>query len=198
MAHCENLINNTEDIVVAISHMVVGLCSVTILPLASTYVCQERAAMTSSSSAHLASPPLPGERRTLGGREGRCGGLGIPPWLLAWAIFVRGIRSEWGQNVSRRLGRPIKLRRSWERWERGGAGGSREVIIRACAQTKCTHAYEATLPNSHKQKNTCAHAHRRAQRHAKHALGHSQSNESSQLGSPSPGLAVFLQSERPC
>lgn len=40
MAHYENVINNTEDIVVAISHMVVGLCSVTILPLASTYVCQ--------------------------------------------------------------------------------------------------------------------------------------------------------------
>lgn len=55
-----------------------------------------------------------------------------------------------------------------------------------------------SLPNSHKQKNTCAHAHRRAQRHAKHALGRSQSNESSQLGSPSPGPAVFLQSERPC
>lgn len=30
MAHYENLINNTEDIVVAISHMVVGLYSVTI------------------------------------------------------------------------------------------------------------------------------------------------------------------------
>lgn len=61
MAHCENLINNTEDIVVAISHMVVGLCSVTTLPLASTYVCQKRAAMTSSTSAHLALPlpPLP-------------------------------------------------------------------------------------------------------------------------------------------
>ena len=29
-AHYENLINNTEDIVVAISHMVVGLYSVTI------------------------------------------------------------------------------------------------------------------------------------------------------------------------
>lgn len=63
MAHYENVINNTEDIVVAISHMVVGLCSVTILPLASTYVCQRRAAMTSSSSAHLA---LPTERHSLG------------------------------------------------------------------------------------------------------------------------------------
>lgn len=63
MAHYENVINNTEDIVVAISHMVVGLCSVTILPLASTYVCQRRAAMTSSSSAHLA---LPTESHTLG------------------------------------------------------------------------------------------------------------------------------------
>lgn len=62
MAHYENVINNTEDIVVAISHMVVRLCSVTILPLASTYVCQRRAAMTSSSSAHLA---LPTERHTL-------------------------------------------------------------------------------------------------------------------------------------
>lgn len=74
MAHYENVINNTEDIVVAISHMVVGLCSVTILPLASTYVCQRRAAMTSSSSAHLA---LPTERQTLG-VGGRDGG-GIPP-----------------------------------------------------------------------------------------------------------------------
>lgn len=69
MAHYENLINNTEDIVMAISHMVVGLCSVTILPLASTYVCQRRAAMTSSSSAHLA---LPTERHTLGLGRGRC------------------------------------------------------------------------------------------------------------------------------
>ena len=76
MAHYENVINNTEDIVVAISHMVVGLCSVTILPLASTSVCQRRAAMTSSSSAHLA---LPTERHTLG--VGGEGGeeLGIPP-----------------------------------------------------------------------------------------------------------------------
>lgn len=54
MAHYESLINNTEDIVVAISHMVMGLCSVTILPLASTYVCHRRAAMTSWSCAHLA------------------------------------------------------------------------------------------------------------------------------------------------
>lgn len=53
----------------AISHMVVGLCSVTILPLASTYVCQGRAAMTSSSSAHLA---LPTERHTLGLGRGWC------------------------------------------------------------------------------------------------------------------------------
>lgn len=65
MARYENVINNTEDIVVAISHMVVGLCSVTILPLASTYVCQERASMTSLGSAHLAlslcptTPPAP-------------------------------------------------------------------------------------------------------------------------------------------
>lgn len=59
MAHCENLINNTEDIVVAISHMVVGLCSVTTLPLASTYVCQKHAAMTSCTSAHLALPLPP-------------------------------------------------------------------------------------------------------------------------------------------
>lgn len=56
MARYENVINNTEDIVVAISHMVVGLRSVTISPLASTYVCQRRAAMTSSSSAHLVLP----------------------------------------------------------------------------------------------------------------------------------------------
>lgn len=74
MAHYENVINNTEDIVVAISHMVVGLCSVTILPLASTYVCQRRAAMTSSSSAHLA---LPTERNTPRGGGG--GERGIPP-----------------------------------------------------------------------------------------------------------------------
>lgn len=55
MAHYENVINNTEDIVVAISHMVVGPCSVTILPLASPYVCQEHAPMTSSTLAHLPS-----------------------------------------------------------------------------------------------------------------------------------------------
>lgn len=61
MAHYENVINNTEDIVVAISHMVVGLCSVTILPLASPYVCQERAPMTSSTLAHL--PPSTWEKR---------------------------------------------------------------------------------------------------------------------------------------
>lgn len=67
MARYENVINNTEDIVVAISHMVVGLCSVTILPLASTSVCQRHAAMTSSSSAHLA---LPAERHPLRGRRG--------------------------------------------------------------------------------------------------------------------------------
>lgn len=70
-AQYENLINNTENIVVAISHMVVGLRSVTILPLASTYVCQRRTAMTSSSSAHLARPT---ERHMLGWGE-----LGIPP-----------------------------------------------------------------------------------------------------------------------
>lgn len=67
-AHYENLINNTENIVVAISHMVVGLRSVTILPLASTYVCQRRTAMTSSSSAHLARPT---ERHMLGWGGGR-------------------------------------------------------------------------------------------------------------------------------
>lgn len=61
MAHYENVINNTEDIVVAISHMVVGPCSVTILPLASPYVCQERAPMTSSTLAHL--PPSTWEKR---------------------------------------------------------------------------------------------------------------------------------------
>lgn len=60
MAHYENVINNTEDIVVAISHMVVGPCSVTILPLASPYVCQERAPMTSSTQAHL--PPSTWEK----------------------------------------------------------------------------------------------------------------------------------------
>lgn len=60
MAHYENVINNTEDIVVAISHMVVGPCSVTILPLASPYVCQKRAPMTSSTPAHL--PPSTWEK----------------------------------------------------------------------------------------------------------------------------------------
>lgn len=54
MAHYENLINNAEDIVVAISHMVVGLFSVTNLPLASTYVCQSHASVTSWGSVHLA------------------------------------------------------------------------------------------------------------------------------------------------
>lgn len=72
MALYENVINNTADIVVAISHMVVGLCSVTNLPLASTYVCQRRAAMTRSSSAHLA---LPTERCALGAEDE----LGVPP-----------------------------------------------------------------------------------------------------------------------
>lgn len=62
MAHYENLINNTEDIVVAISHMVVGLYSVTIQPLASTYVCQNRASVTSWSSAHLAESPVSNTR----------------------------------------------------------------------------------------------------------------------------------------
>lgn len=76
MALYENVINNTEDIVVAISHMVVGLCSVTILPLASTYVCQRRVALTSSSSAHLA---LPAESRLLG-VEGA--GYSLPEQLL--------------------------------------------------------------------------------------------------------------------
>lgn len=54
MAWYENVINNTEDTVVAISHMVVGPRSVTILPLASTYVCQTCGPTTGSGSAHLA------------------------------------------------------------------------------------------------------------------------------------------------
>lgn len=126
MAHYENLINNTEDIVVAISHMVVGLCSVTILPLASTYVCQRRAAMTSSSCAHLA---LPTERHTLG-----VGGGGYSSWLPAWVNFVCGIRSDWGQNVNWHPGWPIKL---WCSWEREGRGAeqreeTQKIIILAC------------------------------------------------------------------
>lgn len=79
MARYENVINNTEDIVVAICHMVVGLRSVTILRLASTYVCQRRGAMTSSSSAHLA---LPAERHTPGVEGGVVGG-NYSSWLLA-------------------------------------------------------------------------------------------------------------------
>lgn len=82
MALYENVINNTADIVVAISHMVVGLCSVTNLPLASTYVCQRRAAMTSLSSAHLA---LPTERCTLGAEDE----LGVPPGFMPeWVFYV--------------------------------------------------------------------------------------------------------------
>lgn len=123
MAHYENVINNTEDIVVAISHMVVGLCSVTSLPLASTYVFQRRAAMTSSSSAHLA---LPAESHSL-----RVGADGYSSWLLAWVNFLCGIRSDWGHNVNRRLGRPIKL---WCSREREGRGGGRHETrtIPAC------------------------------------------------------------------
>lgn len=152
MAHYENLINNTEDIVVAISHMVVGLCSVTILPLASTYVCQRRAAMTSSSSAHLA---LPTERHTLG-----VGGAGYSSRLLAWVNFVCGIRSDWGQNVNRRLGWPIKL---WCSWEREGRRGETQKNNYSClcvipTQTKCTGAYEKALCLIFTNKKTCAHA----------------------------------------
>lgn len=90
MAHYESLINNTEDIVVAISHMVMGLCSVTILPLASTYACHRRAAMTSGSCAHLA---LRAE-----GRE-----PAIPPGFADERVC--GVRCLVG------LGRPIALRR---------------------------------------------------------------------------------------
>lgn len=87
MAHCGNLINNTEDIVVAVSHMVVGLCSVTTLPLASTYVCQTRAAMTSCTSAHLAIPPPPVKpplRRKLSSRREKKM-EGDPSWHLIWS-----------------------------------------------------------------------------------------------------------------
>lgn len=42
MARYENVINNRQCIAVAICHMVVGLRSITILPLASTYFFQKQ------------------------------------------------------------------------------------------------------------------------------------------------------------
>lgn len=120
MAHCENLINNTEDIVVAISHMVVGLCSVTTLPLASTYVCQKHAAMTSSSSAHLTLPPsLPSRpplRKGEGGGEGG-GGRAIPPGILPerFPRTPHPIRSERRDKMSASV---------WDGQSRGGGGAN--------------------------------------------------------------------------
>lgn len=87
MAHCENLINNREDIVVAISHMVVGLCSVTTLPLASTYVCQKRTAMTSGTSAHLALLPLPSRQTP---DRTHWGGRATPPGI--WSGWCKGTK----------------------------------------------------------------------------------------------------------
>ena len=125
MAHYENVINNTEDIVVAISHMVVGLCSVTILPLASTYVCQRRAAMTSSSSAHLA---LPTESHTLGWGE-----LGIPPGFSPdWIFYAASGRT--GDKMSTGVwdgpsnsGAPGKARGGEE-----GGGMRQELFVLVC------------------------------------------------------------------
>lgn len=138
MAHYENVINNTEDIVVAISHMVVGLCSVTILPLASTYVCQRRAAMTSSSSAHLA---LPTERHALG-----VGGARYSSWLLASVNFLCGIQSDWGRNVKWRLGWPIKLWCSWER--EGSWWGMRKTVFVLLCYSNLTK-YTEHFPHTH-------------------------------------------------
>lgn len=112
MAHYENLINNAEDIVVAISHMVVGLCSVTIFPLASTYVCHRHAAMTSSSSAHLA---LPAVRKTLKGVDGGWG----------WVLLLLSRMSEFCVWYSVRLGtkcQPV----SGMAHQTGALGGRRE------------------------------------------------------------------------
>lgn len=159
MAHYENVINNTEDIVVAISHMVVGLCSVTILPLASTYVCQRRTAMTSSSSAHLA---LPTERHTVG-----VGGAGYSSWLLAWVNFLCGIRSDWGQNVNWRLGWPIKLWCSWEREGKGDGRRHETRIICGCVlfkhkQNVLMQIWASSLCifiSNKKYMSTCMHTH---------------------------------------
>lgn len=197
MAHYENVINNTEDIVVAISHMVVGLCSVTILPLASTYVCQRRAAMTSSSSAHLA---LPTESHTLG-----WGGAGYSSWLLAWLNFLCSIRSDWGQNVNRRLGWPIKLWCSWESEGRGGGRRHKTRIICACVlyqhkQNVVMHIWAGSLCIFISNKSTCSHARTCTwidTMTCKRTLGHSQSNESSWLGVRLYGKQ-FLQREPPC
>lgn len=185
MAHYENLINNTEDIVVAISHMVVGLCSVTILPLASTYVCQRRAAMTSSSSAHLA---LPTERHTLG-----VGGAGYSSRLLAWVNFVCGIRSDWGQNVNRRLGWPIKLWCSWEREGRRGETQKKQLFVLVCySNTNKMYwcVWESSLFNFYKQKkHVHMHPHAHTQRHANTQPVKWVKSTSS----PSLGLAVFTK-----
>lgn len=188
----------------AISHMVVGLCSVTILPLASTYVCQERAAMTSSSSAHLASPPShPSPVRGARWGAGRGGGRRAGYSSLASRLSDFCTRHPVGVGTKCQPASGTAHQTPALLGEAGGGGGERRreaggnySCLRANKMYSCIRG--DSLPNSHKQKNTCAHAHRRAQRHAKHALGHSQSNESSQLGSPSPGRAVFLQSERPC
>lgn len=119
MARYESVINNTEDIVVAISHMVVGLCSVTILPLASTYVCQRRAAMTSSSCAHLALPTETG-----GGR----GAL-----LLASRLTKFFIASGWtGDKMSSSVwDSPSNSGAPWGR--QGGAGRRQEVLAPVCS-----------------------------------------------------------------
>lgn len=134
MAHYENVINNTADIVVAISHMVVGLCSVTILPLASTYVCQTRAAMTSSSSAHLA---LPTERRTLG--------------RVSWVFLTVSRLSEFfmlhpvglGTKCQLASGTAHQPQCSWGREARGGGRRHETRIIHAFVLFK--HKYNVSM-----------------------------------------------------
>ena len=78
------------------------------------------------------------------------GGAGYSSWLLAWLNFLCSIRSDWGQNVNRRLGWPIKL---WCSWESEGRGRREEEArdenyLCLCViptQTKCSDAYMSRL-----------------------------------------------------
>lgn len=147
MAHCENLINNTEDIVVAISHMVVGLCSVTTLPLASTYVCQKRAAMTSCTSAHLALPPpsrqAPNQPRW-GGRGGGGGGRerATPPGILpvcflecrSWSGPSNGTKCQSVSWMANHVAAAVVVQTLPGSVKQLGGGW----LFRACVQRKCT------------------------------------------------------------